>query len=58
MQELCQALHAIIQSMILVTGGTGFIGQALIQHLVDAGHQVRTLIRPSPVRRVYRPVFQ
>ncbi|MBL7162815.1 MAG: NmrA family NAD(P)-binding protein [Anaerolineales bacterium] len=33
--------------MILVTGGTGFIGQALIRHLVEAGHQVRTLIRPS-----------
>ncbi|MBE9524571.1 MAG: NAD-dependent epimerase/dehydratase family protein [Chloroflexi bacterium] len=48
MQELCQALRAIIHSMILVTGGTGFIGQALIQYLVDAGHQVRTLIRPSP----------
>ncbi|MEN8173091.1 MAG: NmrA family NAD(P)-binding protein [Chloroflexota bacterium] len=34
--------------MILVTGGTGFIGQALIQHLIEANHQVRTLIRPSP----------
>jgi len=33
--------------MILVTGGTGFIGQVLIQHLVEAGHRVRTLIRPS-----------
>ena len=33
--------------MILVTGGTGFIGQALIRHLVDTGFQVRTLIRPS-----------
>ncbi|MBU1660274.1 MAG: NAD(P)H-binding protein [Chloroflexi bacterium] len=33
--------------MILVTGGTGFIGQALIRHLVEAGFQVRTLIRPS-----------
>ena len=33
--------------MILVTGGTGFIGQALIRHLVEAGHQVRTLIRPA-----------
>jgi len=33
--------------MILVTGGTGFIGQALIRHLVELGHPVRTLIRPS-----------
>lgn len=36
------------QNMILVTGGTGFIGQALIRHLVEAGRRVRTLIRPSP----------
>jgi NADH dehydrogenase len=34
--------------MILVTGGTGFIGKALIRHLVGSGRQVRTLIRPSP----------
>lgn len=33
--------------MILVTGGTGFIGQVLIQHLVAMGIQVRTLLRPS-----------
>jgi NADH dehydrogenase len=33
--------------MILVTGGTGFIGRALIRHLIDNGYQVRTLIRPS-----------
>jgi NADH dehydrogenase len=33
--------------MILVTGGTGFIGKALIPQLVGAGFSVRTLIRPS-----------
>jgi NADH dehydrogenase len=34
-------------STILVTGGTGFIGQALVRHLADAGHKVRILLRAS-----------
>ena len=34
--------------MILVTGGTGFVGRALIRQLAVNGQQVRTLIRPSP----------
>lgn len=38
---------AIIHSMILVTGATGFIGCALIRHLFENGRQVRVLIRPS-----------
>lgn len=33
--------------MILVTGGTGFIGKALIQHLIASGKQVRILLRPA-----------
>jgi NADH dehydrogenase len=33
--------------MILVTGGTGFIGKSLVRQLVETGYQVRTLIRPS-----------
>lgn len=33
--------------MILVTGGTGFIGQVLIRHLVEEGRPVRTLVRPG-----------
>ena len=33
--------------MILVTGGTGFLGRALIRQLVSTGQQVRTLVRPS-----------
>jgi len=34
--------------MILVTGGTGFIGRSLVRHLAESGHQVRILLRPSP----------
>lgn len=35
------------EPVILVTGGPGFIGQRLIRRLVDEGHSIRTLIRPS-----------
>ncbi len=39
--------NGILAGMILVTGGTGFVGQALIRRLNEAGYPVRTLIRPS-----------
>jgi uncharacterized protein YbjT (DUF2867 family) len=35
------------KSMILVTGGTGFVGRALIRHLMQDGQQVRILVHPS-----------
>jgi len=33
--------------MILVTGGTGFVGRTVLQHLSAAGFQVRTLLKPA-----------
>lgn len=33
--------------MILVTGGSGFVGRALTRHIVEAGYPVRLLLRPS-----------
>ncbi|NPV85660.1 MAG: NAD(P)H-binding protein [Anaerolineae bacterium] len=35
--------------MILVTGGTGFVGRALARQLVANGESVRILLRPSPL---------
>jgi uncharacterized protein YbjT (DUF2867 family) len=33
--------------VILVTGGTGFIGRHLVKSLVDSGQEVRILLKPS-----------
>lgn len=35
-------------SLILVTGGTGVLGHAVVQHLLDSGHQVRLASRRPP----------
>jgi dihydroflavonol-4-reductase len=36
--------------MILITGASGFVGAAVVRQLVQAGHAVRALIRPTSVR--------
>jgi NADH dehydrogenase len=46
--ESAFAASAIIFSMILVTGATGFIGRVLVRQLTETGQQVRVLLRPSP----------
>lgn len=33
--------------MILITGGTGFVGRTTMRHLSESGYNIRTLIRPS-----------
>ncbi len=50
MQVLCQfqaVKSAIIRAMILITGGTGFIGKELVRQLVEVDKPFRLLIQPS-----------
>src|SRR5688500_9260382 len=35
----------------LITGGNGFVGSAVTRCLLDAGHEVRCLVRPGSDRR-------
>jgi dihydroflavonol-4-reductase len=35
----------------LITGASGFVGSAVLRHLVKAGHKVRALVRPDSDRR-------
>ena len=39
---------------VIVTGGTGFVGPAIVQALVDAGHTVRVLNGSRAGARVCR----
>jgi dihydroflavonol-4-reductase len=42
---------------IMVTGGTGFVGAHSVRALVEAGHQVRLLVRsPDKIDKVLRPM--
>jgi uncharacterized protein YbjT (DUF2867 family) len=37
---------------VFVTGGTGYLGRALIPRLVARGHRVRALTRPASAHRL------
>src|SRR5437762_12250546 len=37
---------------VFVTGGTGYLGTPLIRMLLDRGHKVRALVRPSSDKKL------
>ncbi|MFL6415988.1 MAG: SDR family oxidoreductase [Bryobacteraceae bacterium] len=41
-----------MQRRLFVTGGTGYMGSALLPQLVKCGHEVRALVRPGSEARV------
>jgi len=42
---------------VMMTGGTGFVGSHTVRRFVEAGHEVRLLVRDAEkVRRVFDPV--
>ncbi len=45
---ICENLretHNSIKNMVLVTGATGFLGQYIVEELLNTGHEVRVLVR-------------
>lgn len=45
---------------VFVAGGTGYMGQRLISHLIERGHEVRALVRPGSEKKLpagCTPVF-
>jgi uncharacterized protein YbjT (DUF2867 family) len=40
------------QRRVFISGGTGYIGQALVRELLDRGHAVRVLARPASAGKV------
>jgi uncharacterized protein YbjT (DUF2867 family) len=37
---------------VLITGGTGYLGRALVAALLERGHRVRLLVRPGSERKI------
>ncbi|MEE2737803.1 MAG: NAD-dependent epimerase/dehydratase family protein [Planctomycetota bacterium] len=41
------SLNSTIPDTVLITGATGFIGKATVQHFLNEGYRVRALVRPT-----------
>lgn len=45
-------------SNYIITGGTSFIGKAIVKELISKGHQVYVVIRPSSTQKKYFDQFE
>ncbi len=44
--------NSIVSRSVLITGGTGYLGRALIPTLLARGHRVRALVRPGSEKKL------
>ena len=45
-------LRKLVKQNVFITGGTGYVGRALIPRLLERGHEVRALVRQGSEQKL------
>ena len=51
-------MQADKKGVVLVTGGTGFVGQSIVRRLVQSGYRARILARNMPSGQTDHPLME